>query len=212
MSTLLQDMRYGARMLLKQPGFTAVAVITLALGIGANSAIFSVVSAALIKPLPYREPDRLVQFWETNPLKNWTQATVAPANLFDWQKQNQVFEEIASYSGSDKKGPTLSGLQMESNGEPERIKALYVTGDIFSVLGANAMIGRTLRGEETWQGKRTVAVLSYGLWQRRFGADPKIVGQATFPARGRQAQTRRDARTGARRDEGHRFETRTAIP
>jgi predicted permease len=177
MNTLLQDLRYGARMLLKQPGFTAVAVITLALGIGANSAIFSVVNAALIKPLPYRDPDRLVQFWETNPLKNWTQASVAPANLFDWQKQNQVFEEIAAYSGSDKKGPTLSGLQMESNGEPERIKALYVTGNIFSVLGANAMIGRTLREEETWQGKHTVAVLGYGLWQRRFGADPKIVGR-----------------------------------
>jgi putative ABC transport system permease protein len=177
MNTLLQDLRYGARMLLKQPGFTAVAVITLALGIGANTAIFSVVNAALIKPLPYREPDRLVQFWETNPLKNWTQATVAPANLFDWQKQNQVFEEIAAYSGSDKKGPTLSGLQMESNGEPERIRALYVTGNIFSVLGAKAMIGRTLREEETWQGKHTVAVLGYGLWQRRFGADPKIVGQ-----------------------------------
>jgi putative ABC transport system permease protein len=177
MNTLLHDLRYGARMLLKQPGFTAVAVITLALGIGANSAIFSVVSAALIKPLPYREPDRLVQFWETNPLKNWTQATVAPANLFDWQKQNQVFEEIAAYSGSDKKGPTLSGLQMESNGEPERIRALYVTGNIFSVLGANAMIGRTMREEETWQGKHTVAVLGYGLWQRRFGADPKIVGR-----------------------------------
>src|SRR5262245_30289404 len=124
MQTLWQDLRYGARMLLKHPGFTAVAVITLALGIGANSAIFSVVNAVLIKPLPYREPDRLVQFWETNPLKNWTQATVAPANLFDWQKQNQVFEDIAAYYGSDKKGPTLSGLQMESNCEPERIKAI----------------------------------------------------------------------------------------
>src|SRR5262245_2675896 len=118
--TLIQDLRYGARMLLKKPGFTLVVVITLTLGIGANSAIFSVVNAVLIKPLPYREPDRLVQLWETNPLKNWTQATVAPANLFDWQKQNQVFEEIAAYNGSDKKGPTLSGLQMESNGEPER--------------------------------------------------------------------------------------------
>src|SRR5262245_14817967 len=147
MHTLWQDLRYGARMLMKKPGFTLIAIVTLALGIGANSSIFSVVNAVLINPLPYREPDRLVQFWETNPLKNWTQATVAPANLFDWQKQNQVFEEIAAYNGSDKKGPTLSGLQMESNGEPERIKALYVTGNIFSALGASAMIGRTLLEE-----------------------------------------------------------------
>src|SRR5262249_35503567 len=177
MQTLVQDLRFGARMLLKQPGFTVVAVITLALGIGANSAIFSVINAVLIKPMPYREPDRLVQFWETNPLKNWTQNVIAPANLFDWQKQNQVFEEIAAYYGSNNKGPSLSGLQIESNGEPERITALHVTGNIFSARGANAMIGRTMREEETWQGKHTVAVLSYGLWQRRFGADPKIVGQ-----------------------------------
>src|SRR5262245_19264026 len=177
MNNLLKDLRYGARMLLRQPGFTIVAVITMALGIGANSAIFSVINAVLIKPLPYREPDRLVQFWETNPLKNWTQNVIAPANLFDWQKQNQVFEEIAAYYGSNNKGPSLSGLQIESNGEPERITALHVTGNIFSALGANAMIGRTMREEETWQGKHTVAVLSYGLWQRRFGADPKIVGQ-----------------------------------
>src|SRR5262245_30741455 len=187
MNTLLQDLRYGARMLLKQPGFTAVAVITLALGIGANCAIFSVVSAVLIKPLPYRDPDRLVQFWESIPLKNWTQNVIAPANLFDWQKQNRVFEEIAAYMGSDKKGPTLSGLQMESDGEPERIKALFVTGNIFSALGANAMIGRTLREEETLEGKHTVAVLSYGLWRRRFGADPKIVGQKIrFSGRSRE--------------------------
>ena len=177
MNTLLQDLRYGARMLLKQPGFTAVAVLTLALGIGANSAILCVVNAVLINPMPYREPDRLVEFWETNPLKNWTQNVVAPANLFDWQKENQVFEEIAAYYGSDKNGPGLAGLQLESDGEPERIKALYVTGNVFSVLGVNAMIGRALREEETWEGKHTVAVLSYGLWQRRFGGDPKIVGQ-----------------------------------
>ncbi|HEY6402661.1 MAG TPA: ABC transporter permease, partial [Blastocatellia bacterium] len=176
METLLQDLRYGARALGKYPGFTVVAVLTLALGIGANSAIFSVVNAVLIKPMPYHEPDRVIQFWETNPLKNWTDAPVAPANLFDWQKQNQVFEGIAAYMGFDKKSG-LPGLQMESDGEPERIKALYVTGNIFSVLGANALIGRTLREEETWEGGHRVAVLSYGMWRRRFGADPKIVGR-----------------------------------
>jgi putative ABC transport system permease protein len=177
--TLIQDLRYGVRILIKNPGFAFVAVLTLALGIGANTAIFSVVNAVLIKPLPYREPDRVVQFWETNPLKNWTQETgapVAPANLFDWQKQNQAFEDIAAYVYFNmKSGP--NGLQMESDGEPDRIKTLYVTGNIFSVLGVNAMIGRALREEETWEGRHTVAVLSYGLWQRRFSADPKIVGR-----------------------------------
>src|ERR1041384_6827644 len=109
LETVWQDLRYGVRMLRKQPAFTLIAVLTLALGIGANTAIFSVVNAVLINPLPYREPDRLVQFWETNPLKNWTQVTVAPANLFDWQKQSQSFSEFAAYMGSDKKGPGLSG-------------------------------------------------------------------------------------------------------
>jgi putative ABC transport system permease protein len=178
MNLLAQDLRYSLRMLLKRPGFTLVAVITLALGIGANTAIFSVVNAVLLNPMPYRAPDRLMQFWETNPLKNWTQATVAPANLFDWQKQSQSFEEIAAYMGSDKKGPGLAGLQLTGSGEPERVQALYVTGNIFSVLGADAMLGRTLREEETWEGKHRVIVLSYGLWQRRFGSDPDVIGQS----------------------------------
>ena len=177
LETLFQDLRYGARMMTKQPGFTAVAVLTLALGIGANAAIFSVVNAVLINPLPYREPDRLVQFWETNPLKNWTQANVAPANLFDWQEQSQSFTEIAAYMGSDKKGPGMMGLQLNAGGEPERLEGLSVTGNIFSVLGVSAMIGRTLTEEDTWAGQHRVVVLSHGLWQRRFGADPKVVGQ-----------------------------------
>ncbi len=177
METLLQDLKYGIRALIKEPAFTAIAVLTLALGIGANAAIFSVVNAVLIRPLPYTQPDRLVQFWETNPLKNWTQASVAPANLFDWEKQNTSFEEIAAYMGSDTKEAGLAGFQLTSGDEPERIEGLYVTGNIFSVLGANALIGRPLLSEETWEGKHRVAVLSYGLWQRRYGADPGIVGQ-----------------------------------
>src|ERR1700759_63704 len=127
MQTIWQDLRYSLRMLLKQPGFTLVAVITLALGIGANTAIFSVVNAVLLTPMPYRAPDRLVQFWETNPQKNWTQAAVAPANLLDWQKQSQSFEEMAAYIASDKKGPGISGLQLTGDGEPERVQALFVT-------------------------------------------------------------------------------------
>jgi predicted permease len=177
LETFWQDCRYGARSLRKSPGFTFVAVLTLALGIGANTAIFSVVNAVLINPLPYHQPDRLVQFWETNPLKNWTQATVAPANLFDWQEQSQSFTEIAAYMGSDKKGPGLSGLQFDAGGEPERLQGLYVTGNLFSVLGVSAVVGRTLTEEETWTGRDKVVVLSYGLWRRRFGSDPKVVGR-----------------------------------
>ncbi len=178
LETFWQDCRYGARSLRKSPGFTSVAVLTLALGIGANTAIFSVVNAVLINPLPYRQPERLVQFWETNPLKNWTQANVAPANLFDWQEQSQSFTEIAAYMGSDKKGPGLSGLRFDAGGEPERLQGLYVTGNLFSVLGVDAVVGRALTGEETWEGPDKVVVLSHGLWRRRFGADPGIVGRA----------------------------------
>lgn len=177
MNTLFQDLRYSLRLQRTKPLFTLIAVVTLALGIGATTAIFSIVNAVLINPLPYQEPDRLMQFWETNPLKNWTQATVAPANLFDWKAQNQSFTDIAAYIGSDKKGPGLTGLQLTSGDEPERLSGLYVTGNIFSVLGVNAMLGRTLLEEETWQGKSMVVVLSHQLWQRRFGSDPNILGQ-----------------------------------
>lgn len=187
MEALLHDLRYGARMMAQRPGFTVVAVITLALGIGANTAIFSVVNGVLLNPMPYRAPERLVQFWETNPLKNWTQATVAPANMLDWQKQNQSFDDIAAYFGSDKKGPGLSGLQLTGGGEPERVQGLFVTGNLFSVLGVDAVLGRSLRDEETWQGKNMVVVLSYGLWQRRFGGDPNIVGQ-TIALNGRNRE------------------------
>jgi putative ABC transport system permease protein len=184
---MLQDLRFSIRLLTKNPSFFAVAVITLALGIGANTAIFSVVNAVLINPMPYRQPDRLMQFWETNPLKNWTQAVVAPANLFDWQQQNQSFEDIAAYIGSDKKGPGITGLQLTGSGEPERVQALFVTGNLFSVLGADAMLGRTFRDEETWEGNHLVVVLSYGFWQRRFGGDLNIIGQ-TIALNGRNRE------------------------
>jgi len=178
MSTFLQDLRLGARLLVKKRSFSVVAILTLALGVGANTAIFSVVNGILLRPLPYREPGRLVQFWESNPLKGWTQATVAPANLFDWQARNQSFEDIAAYSGSQTKDAGLSNFFLTGSGEPERIEGLFVTGNIFSVLGVDAAIGRSLTDEETLQGKHRVVVLSHGLWQRRFGGDPSIVGQA----------------------------------
>jgi len=177
MDSFLQDVRYGVRGLIAKPGFTLAAVLTLALGIGANSAIFSVVNGVLLKPLPYDAPDRLVQFWETNPIKGWTQSTVAPANLFDWQEQNTSFEDIAAYIGSDTKAAGLSDLQLTSGSEPERIKGLFVTGNIFSVLGVNAALGRTFYEAETW-GKTRRAVISFRLWKRRFNSDPDIIGTA----------------------------------
>jgi putative ABC transport system permease protein len=177
LEALWQDLRYGIRMLGKNGGLTAIAVLTLALGIGANSAIFSVVNAVLLRPLPYKDPDRIVQFWETNPLKNWTQATVAPANFSDWEKQSTVFESMSAYLGSDKKEAGLTGLHLTGGDEPERLQGLAVNANIFSVLGVDPALGRTFRDEENWEGKHRVAILSHGLWRRRFSANPDIIGQ-----------------------------------
>src|SRR5262249_43530795 len=109
--------------------------------------------------------------------KGWTQATVAPANLFDWQAENSSFEEIAAYIGSDQKGPAITGLQLTGGDEPERLKALFGTGNLFSVLGVNPKPGPTLIHGETREGKNRVVVLSYSAWRQRFGGDIDIVGK-----------------------------------
>jgi len=171
MESLFKDIRYGFRMLLKKPGFTAVAALTLALGIGANTAIFSVVNAVLLRPLPYREPARLVEIWETNPLKGWVDAPAAPANFYDWEQQNDVFEGMANYA------PGPGNLALTGYGEPERLRGQRISGNLFSVLGVEASLGRTFLPEETWKGKNEVVILSHGLWKRRFGADPNLNGQ-----------------------------------
>jgi putative ABC transport system permease protein len=171
METMLQDLRYGARMLIKKPGFAAVAVLTLALGIGANTAIFSVVNAVLLRPLPYREPGRLVEIWETNPIKGWTDAPAAPANYFDWDQQNDVFEGMAAH------WPSPGNLALMGMGEPERLRCLGATGNLFTVLGVEPALGRTFLPEETWEGNNMVVVLSHGLWVRRFDQDVNIIGR-----------------------------------
>ena len=171
MESLFKDIRYGFRMLAKKPGFTVVAALTLALGIGANTAIFSVVNAVLLRPLPYREPGRLVEIWETNPIKGWTDAPAAPANFYDWEKQNDVFEGMANYS------PGPGNFSLTGKDEPERLRGQTVSGNLFSVLGVEASLGRTFFSEETWKGKHEVVILSYGLWKRRFGEDPNLIGQ-----------------------------------
>ncbi|HVG19637.1 MAG TPA: ABC transporter permease [Blastocatellia bacterium] len=170
--TLIMDLRYGARMLLKQPGFTVIAVLTLSLGIGANTAIFTVVDAALLRGLPYKDPDRLVQVWETRRLGEIKQLDASYPDYLDWGRQPEVIEGICGYTewgGSF----TLTGRV-----EPERIDGARVTASFFSVLGVAPMLGRTfLPDEDGPQAERTV-ILSYGFWQRRFGADPNIVGQS----------------------------------
>ncbi|HMG76375.1 MAG TPA: ABC transporter permease [Pyrinomonadaceae bacterium] len=167
MQSLLQDIRYGIRSLVKQPGFTAIAVITLALGIGANTAVFSVVNAVLLRALPYRDADRLVMVWEKNQRNE--QNTVSPANLFDWQEQNKVFEGLAAFTD------TRSNLT--SDGEPEEIPTQTCTDNLFTVLGVNAMMGRTFTPEDGQPGRNNVVVISFALWQRRFGGDQNIIGR-----------------------------------
>jgi putative ABC transport system permease protein len=166
---LWQDLRFGARMLMKRPGFTLIAVITLALGIGANTAIFSVVNAVFWQRLPYKDPERLVIVWETIPKTGLTQNTPAPFNYNAWREQSQVFENLAAW---DIQLENLTGA-----GEPEQVPGQGVTASFFPLLGVEPMLGRWFLPEEDQQGNHRVVVLSYGLWQRRFGGDPDIVGR-----------------------------------
>jgi putative ABC transport system permease protein len=167
LEALLQDLRYGARMLLTKPGFTLIAVITLALGIGANTAIFSVVNTVLIRAFPYRDADSLVILWEKN---RWNQQnTISPANFFDWQERNNVFEGMAAFADIR--------TNITSDGEPEEIPAQIATDNLFSVLGVNEVLGRTFAPEDSRPGQNNVVIISSGLWQRRFGGDPGVVGR-----------------------------------
>ena len=170
METLLRDIRYGIRSLLKRPGFTAVALIALALGIGANTAIFSLVNAVLLRPLPFAEPDRLV--WVFGNIRNGgNRASVSPLDFLDYRKQNTTFEEFAAQFSFP------LALNLTGNGEPERLTGAAVTGNYFQALGVKAALGRTFQLENENPGSDQVAVLSYGLWQKRFGGDPAIVNK-----------------------------------
>ncbi|HYG82553.1 MAG TPA: ABC transporter permease, partial [Pyrinomonadaceae bacterium] len=169
MKTLLKDVRYGARVLLKNPAFTFVAVLVLALGIGANTALFSVVNGVLLRPLPYSDPERIVTLWERNERDGIERDDVSPANFLDWQERATVFSEMAfanpfsfDYTGGD---------------EPEVLRNALVSRGFFQILGATALHGRTFLPEEYEAGRSQVVVLGHGLWQRRFGGDPGIVGR-----------------------------------
>src|SRR5262245_41362400 len=166
---VFQDLRYGARMLLKHPGASLIAVLTLGLGIGANTAIFSVVNAVMLRPLPYSEQERLVQVWVTNPgAARWGDWVSYP-DFLDWREQNTVFDEI----GACRPWP----FNLTGTDSPEALFGAYVSADLFTVLGVKPILGRTFLAEEDQPGGNRVAVISHGLWQRRFGADPGLIGK-----------------------------------
>ena len=169
MHTLWQDLRYGLRMLWKKPGFTVVAVVALALGIGANTAIFSVVNAVLLRPLPFADPDRLVIVWMDNRVMGMKEDIHSYPNYVDYRDQNRVFESLAAWRGAS--------LNLTGTGEPERITGAAATASFFEVMRAAPAVGRAFTAEEGEAGRDSVVVLSYGLWQRRFGADPHVIGQ-----------------------------------
>jgi putative ABC transport system permease protein len=178
METFLQDLRYGARMLLKKPGFTVVAVVTLALGIGANTAIFSVINGVLLRSLPYREPERLVALWETNPklgTESRNRNEVAMGNFLDWRSQSESFEQVGALY--------YANTNLTGTGEPERIQSAIVTVNLFETLGLEPVNGRSFLPEEEKPGSPRTVVVSHELWQRRFGADPNLVGK-TFTLNG----------------------------
>jgi putative ABC transport system permease protein len=169
MKTLWQDARYGLRMLLKKPGFTLTAVITLALGIGATSTIFSFVNGILLRPLPYQDSERLVLLDETATKRGIASMGVSFPNFLDWREQNRVFTGVAAYGGGNY---TLTG-----SGEPEQLSGADISYNTFEILGVAPVLGRTFTAEEDRPENDLVVILGYRLWERRFGANPEIIGQ-----------------------------------
>jgi putative ABC transport system permease protein len=168
METFFKDLRYGIRSLLKQPAFTLVAVSTLALAIGGNSAMFTVVNAVLLRPLQYPEASRIVVLEGINPPRGITQSNMSIPDFADWQNQNQVFEQMAGF--------IAGGVLLNNGDETERVHGTAVTADFFTLFRTPALRGRTLQPEDAQTGRDPVAVIGYGLWQRRFGASPSVVG------------------------------------
>jgi putative ABC transport system permease protein len=168
MEALIKDLRYGVRSLLRKPAFTVVAVATLALAIGANCAMFTIVNAVLLRPLQYPEPDRIVVLEGINPPRGITESNMSIPDFADWQNQNQVFEHMAGF---------IAGGVLLSNGdETERVHGTAVTADFFTLFRTPSLLGRTLQADDAQAGRDPVAVIGYGLWQRRFGANASVVG------------------------------------
>ena len=173
LGNLWQDLRYGLRLIRKNPGFSAVVVLTLAVGIGANTAIFSVVNAVMLRSLPFKDPDRLVRLNESNPERGWPTFSVSHPNFLDWRQQNQTFAAMAAVSGAS--------ANLGTAGEVEVVRGSSVSVDFLTVLGTSPLMGRNFLPEEDKPGGNArVVMITYGSWQKRFGGDPDVVGK-TLP-------------------------------
>jgi len=169
----LQDIRYAFRMLLKRPGFTVIVVLTLALGIGANTTIFSAIDAVLLNPLPYKDPERLMVAWETNKQlgpEMWDRNEAAMGNFLDWRSRNQIFDQLGALFDTSM---NLTGV-----GEPQRIQSCVVTTNFFQVLGVQPMLGRSFLPEAETPGRPFTVIISHDLWQRQFGSDPNVINKS----------------------------------
>jgi putative ABC transport system permease protein len=170
-SDFSRDTRFALRSLRHNPVLTVAAILTLAVGIGANTAIFSTLHAVVLRPLPFKDAGRLVMLYETNPERGWTQAEVAPANFFDWREQVKAFEDIAGY-------PSFGTTTVLSHdGEAQVMSVMQVTGNFFDVLGVRPLLGRAFTNEETWDTGERIAMISHRLWSTRFGSDSTLVGK-----------------------------------
>jgi predicted permease len=167
MGTMLQDLRYAVRTLWKSPGFTTIAVIALALGIGANTAMFSIVNGVLLRPIPYPKPQQLLKLYTSAP--QFRDASVSYPNYLDWQQRNQSFEAMAAYRNET--------FNLTGQGEPERLRGLMVSAVMFNALGVKPILGRTFTSEEDRRGAAPVVVLTSSLWKTRFGGDPNVIGR-----------------------------------
>ena len=173
LDSLMKDIHYGIRNLARTPGFTAVAVLTLALGIGANTAIFSVVENALLRPLPYPHPENLVEIWNTYP-PQIPKGGLSPGDYADWHQQAASFSEMGAY------GETSKGFNLTGDGEPQRVLVGYASSDLFPMLGARVVAGRSFVPEENRAGSAPIVILGHRLWQSRFGGDPAVVGRTVI--------------------------------
>src|SRR5215213_6822629 len=167
---LRQDLVFGLRVLRRNPVFSLVAVVTLALGIGANTAICSITNAVVFRPLPYPEPERLLTLWESSAKSEEARVIVSPANYLDWREQTRSFEEMGAYTED------FYNVS-EDDSRPERVAGANATPSLFRALGVRPVLGRVFLPEEGEHGSRGVVLLSHGLWQRRFGGDPNVVGK-----------------------------------